>query len=719
MVDPKVVQRPPLPTKPESRLSLGRTLTLAILLIVVPVAARAVTIPNLLINGTVADAEDVNQNFDALANSINLHEPDPDAHHMKTVDAGELAFGTLPDARLSANVSFFGSLVDETELEFDPATQAELDGQIAIFNLHALDASAHHLRYSDAEAIAAVGPHVTSVDGLAGGTVSGDVEVDGLVASTIGGFRFPDDSVQTTAFNPGNSAILPNRLLVAPSGGDFTSIQAAIDSIAPDPTEIEPPWSGTWDPWLIDIAPGIYEENLTIRRSGIHLRGAGVGATVLVPVSDPHVRITNRIPDPPSPVSTILEDTVSVELSQLTLYDDPSVGNQLSRGIEGESSHVTLREVRIEGYDVAQVFLEEDSRLDARDVVFATGFQTLHAIELVDSDAHVLRSSMNVEDCAVRIERGRLEIRDSVLSTIATADDVCATDVSGVVLTDNRLDKGVRVTTGQDLQAIGNEIGAALVVTDVDSTRVVGNWIGASAGASEGPVIEVSGGHAEITGNTIWGGSPRTIRIGDHATLTGNWIEGTPGSVVVTNEGIGSIVANTIVGGAVGIRDEGQARIVGNLIDGATQGIDLSSATGPTQLIGNEIRNSTGPEPAARWSADRTIRIEVEDAAGGVVGALTVDPNVGASVTSGGSTLTLLASGDVSLSAAGNLTLSGNDVTLSATGALRLDASRIEGHSSSDVVVSAGTTIGLDATGEVDVTSSATVDVNGALITLN
>jgi parallel beta-helix repeat protein len=66
--------------------------------------------------------------------------------------------------------------VAETELGFDTANQTEL-------NLHAGAAAAHHSRYTNAEAVAAVGPHVTSVDGLSGGTIGGAVAVKGTVSA--------------------------------------------------------------------------------------------------------------------------------------------------------------------------------------------------------------------------------------------------------------------------------------------------------------------------------------------------------------------------------------------------------------------------------------------------------------------------------------------------------------------------------------------------------
>jgi len=57
----------------------------------------------------------------------------------------------------------------------------------AALNTHAGDAAAHHTRYTNTEAVAAVGPHTpptTSVDGLAGGTISSGVSVSGAVSAT-------------------------------------------------------------------------------------------------------------------------------------------------------------------------------------------------------------------------------------------------------------------------------------------------------------------------------------------------------------------------------------------------------------------------------------------------------------------------------------------------------------------------------------------------------
>jgi hypothetical protein len=72
---------------------------------------------------------------------------------------------------------------------------------------------------------------------------------------------------------PGADAARPRNVIwVSPQGGDFTSIQAALDSIT---------FSSFNNPWLIKVGPGTYPERITLK-SHVTIEGSGQGKTTIV-----------------------------------------------------------------------------------------------------------------------------------------------------------------------------------------------------------------------------------------------------------------------------------------------------------------------------------------------------------------------------------------------------------------------------------------------------
>ena len=109
-----------------------------------------------------------------------------------------------------------------------------------------------------------------TVTGLANGT-SYTFTVRATNAIGTGPPSLPSNSV--TPFAPTTPLVASNIVYVAPSGGDHTSIQSAINSAAATASPV--------NPILVRIAPGIYTERITLK-DYVDIEGSGPNVTQIV-----------------------------------------------------------------------------------------------------------------------------------------------------------------------------------------------------------------------------------------------------------------------------------------------------------------------------------------------------------------------------------------------------------------------------------------------------
>jgi hypothetical protein len=122
-------------------------------------------------------------------------------------------------------------------------------------------------------------------------------------------------------------------VVVSPSGGgDYTTIQAAINAINPTAAT----------PYVVKVEPGMYVESLRMK-SHVFLQGAGRDATILMPN-------TSNYTGPQDLNAINLENLINVKISGFTIDARTPGMNYGNAGIYDVASSPYITESRIAGF---------------------------------------------------------------------------------------------------------------------------------------------------------------------------------------------------------------------------------------------------------------------------------------------------------------------------------------------------------------------------------
>ena len=375
------------------------------------------------------------------------------------------------------------------------------------------------------------------------------------------------------------------QILVADSGGDFTNIQEAIDSLDPDP-EI---------PCTILVAAGTYTESIQINKSHIHLKGSGYERTFLKPVSN-------------NPVIT-LDGVNDVEISGLTIRD------AYTEGIKSLNSSLTINRNQFVENEVA-VYLAGSIGTIEKNVFDQNEGRNFGSISIRSSKALVSNNTfIGGEAVTTDFESGYgnitiATITENNFTDVYPAIDNkasrpgCLTRITGNLITGSRLDIGIRSEGPAVISENMIEKCSLFAILNFADHAVISNNLLRENGVNGGSAISTSGA-STITGNTILSNSGHGVKIVDGvATVNGNTFKNNLG-FGVSSAGSAIIMGNTFVDNGLGCIEYGTGTVVAaNLCHNTLSLYGTITSTETLTIQANKDFNIT---------TDRDINLVAED----------------------------------------------------------------------------------------------------------
>ena len=497
--------------------------------------------------------------------------------------------------------------------------------------------------------------------------------VDGLQASEI--------------IDAGRKNIVLNKIIVAKSGGDYLTIQAAINAVTP----------GETNRYIIEVAPGTYKESI-VMKSYIHLQGSGPDQSIIIP--DSAGANTEQ-----GFTAIWLNNLQAVRISGFTLYGGESGVEDIGAiGIRDISSSPVVENMRITG------FVHTGVTAISRAGIYST-----------NSSPHIYHNEINTnERYGVLLDSADSAniIGNTFLDNIGNqAGPHCAVTIneSSALISNNyfRGNHAPVCVTGSPLDGEDDVL--------ISSNHLIENYDG----------IRVNGDvRANIIGNyieTSFAGGIG-IRGGDADNTT-------------------QIIGNTIYGTECGIVADGPSAIIGNYVFNAQIGCESIIYGGNSNgsyhradtVFGNYAAHGyggTGPHPGFSLVTDG-YKISSQDPDG-------VSPGKDIILMVGGTQVIIGQDGNVTIVADGDLTLQGTNVSITATNDMSIYAGNaLSVDSGSTTAITVGSDLGIitsnntsitvgntvsvesgvstqiSAGSEVDITGGTVVDINGGQIHLN
>ena len=333
-----------------------------------------------------------------------------------------------------------------------------------------------------------------------------------------------------------------NVVVVAQSGGDYTSVQAAIDSIT-DAAE--------GNPYLVWVTPGVYSETVTMK-SYVHLQGAGQEATVITStVGSSFLPLTQA--------TLVLTDDVS--LRDLTVGNGGTgYANVALMAITGTVRtlvvDVTARAQGSGSYNYAVYLIGSDTNVTLQDVT-----------ALGEGGANNNYGLYNQNGASATLQGGSFAARGGANSTYGIYSEGFSTTLKATSVT--ALGEG---GAGNN-HGLRNHNGA--------SATLQGGSFAARGGANSANGI-LNGGPLEATGVTVLGedgGDNYGLRNLSDTTLHGGSFTARGGTEAygIYNFGFGAALKAT---GVTALGENGSSQNIGLENISATAGVDSSRLTG-------------------------------------------------------------------------------------------------------------------------------------------